>query len=46
MAAEHRPELLSYLLGMAYMEVCAQLGKAGGAVAQRPERTSEMSTRN
>lgn len=28
MASEHKQEMLGYLLGMAYMEVCALLGKA------------------
>ena len=27
MASEHGQEMLSYLLGMAYMEVCEQLGR-------------------
>jgi hypothetical protein len=45
-ASVHRQDLLSYLLGMAYMEVCTQLGKASGAIAQPPSRTPEMSTHN
>ena len=47
MASEHRQALLGYLLGMAYMEVCTQLGKATDTIAQPPPgRTPEMSTCN
>ena len=27
MASEHKQDMLSYLLGMAYIEVCEQLGR-------------------
>jgi hypothetical protein len=31
MASEHGQDMLSYLLGMAYIEVCEQLGRPLGA---------------
>jgi hypothetical protein len=36
MASENRQELLGYLLGMAYMEVRALLGKTADSFAQPP----------
>jgi hypothetical protein len=45
MASDHKQEMLSYLLGMAYMEVCDQLGRPIDAL-QRPATAEGISTHN
>jgi hypothetical protein len=33
MASEHKQDMLGYLLGMAYLELCEMLGKPTGTMA-------------
>ena len=46
MASENRQEMLGYLLGMAYMEVRALLGKAADGLVQPPHTGRQISARN
>jgi hypothetical protein len=45
MASEHGQNMLGYLLGMAYIEVCEQLGRPLGGF-QRAVAADGLSTRN
>ena len=46
MASENKHEVLGYLLGMAYIEVCERLGRPAGAFPQPPASVPGLSTRN